>query len=169
MVRDRDGNLITELEKIALVCQDYCGDLFADPGAPRYKLHNFEKEPDILLSEVEAAVAKLREGKAVGIGRISSEVLRALDERGLQILHHLCQRIWQTGQWPKDWTTSLLLPLHKKGPAEVCNNYRLIALIAHASKITLYVLQCRLSAFLNPHIAPEQAGFVKDRETRNKF
>ncbi|KAF2903600.1 hypothetical protein ILUMI_02587 [Ignelater luminosus] len=65
----------------------------------------------------------------------------------------------------EDWLTSILLPLHKKGPTTVCDNYRLIALISHSSKIKLYILQARLQAFLTHQIALEQVGFVKGRGT----
>lgn len=60
-------------------------------------------------------------------------------------------------------------PLHKKGPTTICDNYRLIALILHASKIMLYILQARLNAFLHCEIAPEQAGFVKGRGTSEQI
>jgi hypothetical protein len=63
----------------------------------------------------------------------------------------------------------MLIPLHKKGPTTLCDNYRLIALISHASKIMLYILQARLNAFLHCEIAPEQAGFVKGRGTREQI
>ncbi|KAF2903425.1 hypothetical protein ILUMI_02765 [Ignelater luminosus] len=115
------------------------------------------------------AIDKLREGKAAGLDRISAEVLQALDNRGQKIMHTLCQKIWKTGLWPEDWSTSIVLPLHKKGPATVCDNYRLIALISHSSKIMLYILQARLQAFLTQQIALEQAGFVKGRGTREQI
>ena len=84
-------------------------------------------------------------------------------------MHSLCQRIWKTGLWPKDWSTSVVIPLHKKGPKTICDNYRLIALISHSSKIMLYVLQARLNAFIDHQIAEEQAGFVKGRGTREQI
>ncbi|KAF2884414.1 hypothetical protein ILUMI_21793 [Ignelater luminosus] len=75
----------------------------------------------------------------------------------------------KTGLWPENWSTSILLPLHKKGPTTVCDNYRLIALISHPSKIMLYILQARLQTFLTHQIAPEQAGFVNGRGTREQI
>ena len=168
-VKDQDDNLVTELDKIVSVWKDYCGNLYADPNALVGDLGEYEEEPDILLDEVEAAIDKLRDGKAVGLDRISAEVLKALDERGVKYIHMLCRQIWKTGIWPKDWSTSVIQPLHKKGPAIVCDNYRLIALISHCSKIMLYILQARLNAFLSPQIAPEQAGFVKGRGTREQI
>lgn len=118
---------------------------------------------------MEAAINKLREGKAVGLDRVSAEVIKALDERGVKFIHRLCQQIWRTGVWPEDWSTSVMQPLHKKGSTTVCDNHRLIALISHCSKVMLYILQARLNAFLIHQIAPEQAGFVKGRGTREQI
>lgn len=168
-VKDRDDNLATELDKIAVVWKDYCENLYADPNAIVGNLGNYDQEPDILLEEVEAAINKLREGKAVGLDRVSAEVIKALDERGVKFIHRLCQQIWRTGVWPEDWSTSVMQPLHKKGSTTVCDNHRLIALISHCSKVMLYILQARLNAFLVHQIAPEQAGFVKGRGTREQI
>lgn len=169
VIKDQYDRLATELDVIAAVWKDYCKNLFADPNAIVGDLGDYEVEPDILLDEVQVAIGKLRKNKAVGLDRISAEVLQALDDRGLKALHLLCQKIWTTGLWPEDWSTSVLLPLHKKGPVTDCDNYRLIALISHTSKIMLYILQARLQAFLLHQIAPEQAGFVKGRGTREQI
>ncbi|KAF2886007.1 hypothetical protein ILUMI_20166 [Ignelater luminosus] len=143
----KDQNcLATEPDKNASVWKDYCGNLYADPNATVGDLGDYEEEPDILLEEIQVAIDKLREGKAAGLDRISTE-------------------IWKTGLWPEDWSTSILLPLHKKGPKTVCDNYHLIALISHSSKI----IQARLQAFLTHQIASEQATFVKGRGTREQI
>lgn len=93
--------------------------------------------------------------------RVPAGVWKAIDNKRLKIIHMLCQKICETGRWPEDWSTSVLLPLHKKVSTSICDNYRLVALISHASKIMLYILQARLNAFLQHQMAPEQAGFVK--------
>ncbi|KAF2902809.1 hypothetical protein ILUMI_03377 [Ignelater luminosus] len=152
--------LATKLEKIASISKDYCGNLYADPNATVEDLEDYKKEPDILRRGTSRN--RQREGKAAGLDRISAEVLQALDNRGQKIMHTLCQKIWKTGLWPEDW--SILLPLHKN-----CENYRLIALISHSSKIMLYILQARLQAFLTYQIAPEQAGFVKGWDYEKAF
>lgn len=68
-----------------------------------------------------------------------------------------------------DWLHTVFTPLHKKGSTKVCNNYRLIALISHASKVMLHILNERLKAYLSREIAPEQAGFVKGKGTREQI
>ena len=55
-----------------------------------------------------------------------------------------CQKIWKTQQWPQDWKRSVFIPIPKKGNPKECSNYRTIALISHASKVMLKILQARL-------------------------
>ncbi|XP_028034121.1 uncharacterized protein LOC114245976 [Bombyx mandarina] len=71
--------------------------------------------------------------------------------------------------WPKDWVHSSILPLHKKGSVRNCSNYRTIALVSHASKILLHVINSRLKSFLDWQIPQEQAGFVRGRGTREQI
>ena len=59
-----------------------------------------------------------------------------------------CQQIWKTQQWPQDWERSVFIPIPKKGNAKKCSNYHTIALISHASKIMLKILQARLQQYL---------------------
>ena len=62
------------------------------------------------------------------------------------MLHSICQQIWKTQQWPQDWKRSVFIPIPKKGKAKECSNYCTIALISHASKVMLKILQARLSS-----------------------
>ena len=71
-------------------------------------------------------------------------------------------------QWPRDWKRSVFIPIPKKGNAKECSNYRTIALISHASKVMLKILQARLQQYLNCELPDVQAGFRKDRGTRDQ-
>ena len=62
----------------------------------------------------------------------------------MKVLHSTCQQIWTTQQWPQDWKKSVFIPIPKKGNAKECSNYCTIALISHASKVMLKILQARL-------------------------
>ena len=64
----------------------------------------------------------------------------------MKVLHSICQQIWKTQQWPQDWKRSIFIPIPKKGNAKECSNYRTIALILHASKVMLKILQARLNS-----------------------
>ena len=79
----------------------------------------------------------------------------------------ICQRIWNTNTWPKDWKKSVFIPLPKKGGSRDCANNRTISLISHASKVLLKVIQRRLEQHLDREIQIEQAGFRKGRGTRD--
>ena len=75
---------------------------------------------------------------------IPVELFQILKDDGVKVLHSICQQIWKTQQWPKDWKKSLFISVLKKGNAKEFSNYRTIALISHASKIMLKILQARL-------------------------
>jgi len=66
------------------------------------------------------------------------------------------------------WKRSVLIPIPKKGNAKECSNYRTIALISHASKVMLKILQVRLQKYENCKLPDVQAGFRKGRGTRDQ-
>ena len=75
----------------------------------------------------------------------------------------------KTQQWPQDWKRSVFIPIPKKGKAKECSNYHTIALISHASKVVLKILQARLQQYVNRELADVQAGFRKGRGTRDQI
>ena len=92
----------------------------------------------------------------------------ALDD-AVKVLHSICQQIWKTQQWPHDWKRSVFVPIPKKGNAKECPNYCTIALISHASKVMLRILQARLQQYVNCELPDVQAGFRKGRGTRDQI
>ena len=86
----------------------------------------------------------------------------------MKVLHSIRQQIWKTQQWPQDWKSSVFIPTSKKGNAKECSNYHTIALITHASKVMLKILQARLQQYMNCEIPDVQAGFRKSRGTRDE-
>ena len=78
-------------------------------------------------------------------------------------------KIWKTQQWPQDWKRSVFILIPKKGNAKECSNYCTIALISHASKVMLKILQARLQQYMNQELPDVQAGFGKDRGTRDQI
>ena len=77
--------------------------------------------------------------KASGGDGIPAELFEILKDDAVKVLHSICQQIWKTQQWPQDW-----IPIPKKGNAKECSNYCTIALVSHASKVKLKILQARL-------------------------
>ena len=76
---------------------------------------------------------------------------------------------WKFQKWPQDWKRSVFIPIPKKGNAKECSNYRAIALISHASKVMLKILQARLQQYVNHELPDVQAGFRKGRGTGDQI
>ena len=87
--------------------------------------------------------------KASGGDGIPAELFQILKDDAVKILCSICQQIWKTWQWPQGWKRSVFIPIPKKGNAKECSNYCTIALISHASKVVLKILQARLQQYVN--------------------
>ena len=94
------------------------------------------------------------------------ELFQILKDDAVKVLHSICQQIWKTQQWPQDWKRSVFIPVPKKGNPKECSNYHTIALISHASKVTLKLLQARLQQYVNHELGDVEAGFRKHKGTR---
>ena len=105
--------------------------------------------------------------KTRGGDRIPAELFLILKHDALKVLCSICQQIWKTQQWPQDWKWSVFIPISKKGNAKECSNYRTTALISHASKVMLKILQARLQQYVNQELPDIKAGFRKGRGTRD--
>ena len=113
-------------------------------------------EPDILECEVKWALESITTNKANGGDGILVELFQILKDDAVKGLHSICQQIWKTQQWPKDWKRSVFTLIPKKGNAKECSNYRTIALISHASKVMLKILQARLQQYVNHELLDVQ-------------
>ena len=107
--------------------------------------------------------------KTSGDDGIPVEPFHILKDDAEKVLHSICQQIWKTHQWPQDWKRSVFIPIPKKGNAKECSNYHTIALILHASKVLLKILQARLQQYMNRELPDVQAGFRKGRGTRDQI
>ena len=136
---------LTEAEDIKKMWQEYTElykkDLY-DPDNHNDVITHLES--DILECELKWALESITSNKASGGDGIPAELFQILKDDAVKVLYSICQQIWQTQQWPQDWKRSVFTPVPKKGNAKECSNYRTIALISHASKVTLKILQARL-------------------------
>ena len=105
--------------------------------------------------------------KVSGGDGIPVELFQILKDDAVKMLYSICQQIWKTQQWPQDWKRSVFIPIPKKGNAKECSNYCTIALISHARKVMLKILQVRLQQYMNCELPNVQAGFRKSRGTRD--
>ena len=104
-------------------------------------------EPDILECEAKWALESITRNKASGVDGIPVELFQILKDDAVKVLHSICQQIWKTQQWPQDWQRSVFIPIPKKGNAKECSDSHTIALISHASKVMLKILQARLQQY----------------------
>ena len=162
--KDRNGMDLTEAEDIKRRWQEYT-------EAP-YKKHDCvitHLEPGILECEVKWPLGSSTMNKARGCDGTPVGLFQILKDDAVKVLHSICQQIWKTQHWPQDWKRSIFIPIPKKGNAKECSNYHTIALISHASKIMLKILQARLQQYVNRELPDVQAGFRKGRGTRDQI
>ena len=100
---------------------------------------------------------------------IPVELFQILKDDAVKVLHSICQQIWKTQQWPQDWKRSVFIPIPKKGNAKECSKYCTIALISHASKVVLKILQARLQQYVNCELPDVQTGLGKAEEPEIKL
>ena len=170
-IKDRNGMDLTEAEDIKKGWKEYTKELY------RKELHDQDNhdvmishlEPDILECEVKWALESITINKESGGDGISVELFQILKDDAVKMLHSICQQIWKTQQWPRHWKRSVFIPIPRKGNAKECSNYHTVALISHASKVTLKILQARLQQYMSCELPVVQAGFRKGRGTRHQI
>ena len=175
-IKDKDGKLITDPERVRARWKEYIEKLYDMNGKPEEEDMEVEKEssvpedgkgPDLLNSEINEAIREMKRNKAVGVDDIPAEFLKALGEKGTQELVEMCKRMYSDGVWPEDFTRVVMIPLQKKANAVDCEDHRTISLISHASKIMLKILTKRIEAKAKGFIGQNQFGFRKGVGTRD--
>ena len=157
----------TEAEDIKKRWQEYTEELY------KKDLHDLDNhegviththlELDILECEVRWVLGSITKNKAGGGDGIPVELFQILKDDAMKVLNSICQQIWKTQQWPQDWKRSVFIPIPKKGNAKY-SSYCTIALISHASKVMLKILQARLQQYVNCELPDVWAGFRKERD-----
>ena len=110
----------------------------------------------------QVCLGSITMNKASGGDGIPVELFQILKEYAVKVLHSICQQIWKTQQWPQDWKRSVFFPIPK-------NIQNTIALISHASKVILKILQAGLQQYVNCGLPDVQAAFRKGRGTRDQI
>ena len=150
LIKDRNGMDLTEAENIKKRWQEYTELYKKDLHDPDN--HNgviTDLEPDILEYEVKWALESITTNKAGGGDGIPVELFQILKDDAGKVMHSICQQIWKTQQWPRDWKRSVFIPIPKKGNPKECSNYHTISLISRGSKVMLKILQARLQQYVN--------------------
>ena len=108
-IQDKSGNCLTEEEDILKRWTEYCSDLYnyqtnGDPNVTSCHESTNTDDFPVLRDEVEAAISSLKHGKAAGVDNIPAELIKYGGETVIDILTSICNKIWQTGDWPIPWT-----------------------------------------------------------------
>ena len=145
-IKDRNGMDLTEAKDIKKRWQEYTEELHKkdlhDPDNHNAVITHLEL--DILEWKIKWALGTIIKNKASGGHGIPVELFQILKDVAVKVLHSICQHIWKTQQWPREWKRSVFIPISKKGNAKECSNCCTIALISQASKVTLKILGGRL-------------------------
>ena len=115
-----------------------------DPDNQEGVITHTHLKPDIMEWEVKWALGSITMNKGSGGDGIPVELFQILKDDAVIVPHSIRQKIWKTQQWPQDCKRSVFIPIPKKGNVKECSNYCTIALISHASKVMLKILQSRL-------------------------
>ena len=108
----------------------------------------------------------MSKGKSSGIDDISTEMLQALGEIGIDTLTSICNEMYTTAYIPIDLKTSVFILLPKKQKAVEWSDYRTISLMCHTLKLLLTVILKRITNKIDIEVGCEQAGFRKNSGTR---
>ena len=159
---------LSKAENIRKSCQEYTEELYKrdlnDPDNHSGVITHLG--PNILQCEVKRALGSTTLNKANESDGISVELFQILKDDAMKVLHSICQQIWKTQQWPQDWKMSVFILIPKKGNAKECSNYHTTALISHASKVMLKILQARLEQYVNQEFPDVQLEFRKGNGTK---
>ena len=147
-IEDRNSKNLTEAEEIKKRWQEYTEKLYKkdlhDPDNHSGVVTHLE--PYILECEVNWTLGIIITNQASGGDGIPAELFQILKDDAVKSLHSRCLQIWKTQQ---EWKSSVLIPVPKKGNAKECSNYCTVALISHASKVMLKILQARIQQYVN--------------------
>ena len=150
-IKDQNGKDLTEAEETKKRWQEYTADMYKK-GLNGPSVHNGTVtylEQDILECEVKWALGSITKNKASGGDGIPAELFLILKDDAVKVLHSICQQIWKTQQQLQHWKRSVFIPIPKRGNDKECSKYHTIALISHANKVMLQILQARLQQHIN--------------------
>ena len=126
-------------------------------------------EPDILECEVKWALESITMNKASGGDGIPVKLFQILKDDAVKVLHSRCQKVWKTQQWLQDWKRSVFTSISKKDNAKECSNYHTIALMSHASKVMLKILQASLQQCVTKNFQMYKLDLEKAEEPEIKL
>uniref|UniRef100_A0AAY5K902 Reverse transcriptase domain-containing protein n=1 Tax=Esox lucius TaxID=8010 RepID=A0AAY5K902_ESOLU len=171
-VYSKDGTLLTSTEELIGRWKEHFEELLNPPNTPSIVDAELEADGEALsisMAEVTEVFKQLHSGKGPGIDEIRPELLKALGVEGMSWMTRLFNIAWESGKVPKEWWTSVVVPLFKKGDQRVCANYRGITLLSLPGKVYSKVLERRVRQIVEPQIEEEQCGFRPGRGSTDQL
>ena len=170
-IEDSNGVTLKDQDAILNRWRDYFSDLLNPVDATPIQIHEEQVEEDIQITEadVNAVIKSLKTGKAPGEDDIRPEMLKAMNIYGVRWLTRVCKVACSTGQAPKQWQTSVIIPIHKKGDKKKCTNYRGISLISVPGKVYAKCLEKKCREIVEPKLTDAQCGFRPGRGTMDQI
>ena len=164
----KDGKLLFEQEDISKRLVEYISNLYNDT---RDEMPTFPitSEENILTEEVQSVIKSMKDGKAMGTDKISTEMLRALDEENLDSLTQLCNIIYESGHIPTEMEQSIFVTIPKKPSVQNCTDFRTISLMSHVTKLLLKMIQQRIISKIDKEVSRLQSGFRHGLGTRESI
>ena len=147
MIKNENGLLLLESSEVKERWQQYIKKLYDDPNRSETMPFVFEEPltgPPILKDEVWWAMKIAKKNKAMGPDGIPIEALKALEMMGIDLVHHLIDRNYETDVVPDEMLKSVFVTLPKKPGAPECENFRTISLMSHALKLLLRIMVQRI-------------------------
>jgi len=166
-IKDKDGNLLSESEKILERWAQYVEKLYDDNRDSDNHNTSTQEKCVILEMEVMTAIQKLSKNKATGDDNIPAEFIQSLGDKGITAITRLMNKIYNTGNIPDDFLKTVFITVPKVNHAQECADFRTISLISHASKILLYLIKQRITPIIEQHLSDSQMGFRKGRGTKD--
>lgn len=164
-IRNKDGKMLFDEDEIKSRWEEYVSELYNDDRGDPPEIDNDDGE-EVLKSEIEKAIKDLKSGKAAGSDMITSEMIKALDDKGVEIIHKLVNNIYKTGVIPSSMNESIFIRLPKKPKATMCTEYRTLSLMSHILKVILKVILVRNRQKIESEISNLQSGFMSGKGTR---
>ena len=170
-IKGEDGRVIRKHEDIQRRWKEYFEKLLNEENERQIREDGQPNEVvtrGVERAEVVKALARMKNGKAVGPDEIPVEVWKMLGEEGIDLLWDLFKKIYEQEMVPDEWRNSFVVPIFKeKGDVQDCNNYRGIKLMSHTMKVWERVIDQRLR--MEVEISPEQFGFMPNRRTTDSI
>ena len=166
-LKNQEGKMLMTTQDMLDRWEEYVRELYSENRSKLTIINkDSQKITQITEEEVQQVIKTLPRNKSTGVDDIPAEFLQCCGPQGIKIRAKTINRIYETGEFPDDFLTSVFVPVPKTSNADQCEQYRTISLSTHASKILLHIIKERITPLIEKHLIESQFGFRKGRGTR---